>query len=421
MREDFSDHVHSMGRQPADGGRKPRVFAFAPNLWDGPWMNRQHILSRLAQRGWPVTYSTGPLSIWQRGSHEWKMAPWFSTYETCDGVQIDLPGRSLLRWPSMASYDRFVTRRHAAKLRSRCSAQDALAYVFHPGLRDIAAAMNCRWTVYHAYDIYAQQPDWSDELAAAQDALLREADLVIASSPTVAEALHGRGRDDVLVLPNGGDAAAFEAGSDLPCPEDLARIPHPRIGYIGSVNRKVDFPMIAAVATRRQDWHWIFVGPLATKGGGAPANDAKIAAAFAQCQALPNVHFLGNKPHTVLPAYAAHMDVNTMCYRSDPGWWTAAAPLKLHEYLAAGRPVVSVDLRDIRAFADVVSFVAAPDGWMGALEAALADRSAQSVERRRRTARANSWDSRVDLLEENLVRVTSGAGARAQAFGRLAT
>jgi hypothetical protein len=109
------------------------------------------------------------------------------------------------------------------------------------------------------------------------------------------------------------------------------------------------------------------------------------------------------------------MDVNTISYRADRGWWNAAAPLKLHEYLATGRPVVSVDLPDIRAFADVVRFVRDRTGWIDALEAALNERSAQAMERRRRVARANSWDDRVDLLEHHLgMMVTQGESVAAR-------
>ena len=380
-------------------------------------MNRQHILSRLAQRRWPVTYSTGPLAMWQRGSEQWRAAPWFSTCESRDGVQVEVPGKALARWPRVAPYDRFVTRRHTAALldQAQCAPHDAIAYIFHPSLHDVAAAMQCRWTVYHAYDVFAQQPDWSDELALAQEALLREADLVIASGTSIADALRGAGADRVTILPNGADAQAFAAAADQPCPPDLAVIPRPRIGYIGNLNRKVDFAAVAAVARSRPDWHWVMVGPVPSDGSAAPANDPQIAAAFRDCQELPNVHFLGNKPHTELPGYAAHIDVNTICYRTDPGWWNAAAPLKLHEYLATGRPVVSIDLSDLRAFADVVSFVRSPVGWVDAIAAALAERSPQAAERRRRTARANSWDRRVDQLESHLERMIEPADTQPSA------
>lgn len=417
-----SDHSSASSRFDAGRARRPHIFAFAPNGWNGPWMNRQQILSRLGRRGWPVTYSTGPLSWWQRQSDAWREAPWFSTFEMRDGVLVEIPGKTLPSWPRAGLYDRFVQRRHAALLlrQARCAPSAALAYVFHPSFLDVAAALDARWLVYHAYDVFALQPGWSDDLARAEATLLHRADLVVASSPSVAEGMHRAGRDDVMVLPNGGDARAFEAGAQQPCPADLAGIPRPRIAYIGNINRKVDFPMIATVARCRPDWHWVLVGPVATTGSGAPASDPKVAAAFGACRELPNVHFLGHKPHGELPAYAAHMDVNTMCYRSDRGWWKAATPLKLHEYLAAGRPVVSSDLKDIRAFADVVAFARNMDEWQGAIEAALLDRSPQAVERRRRVARANSWDGRVDLLEQRLDAMISGDRAATSTLRSLA-
>jgi glycosyltransferase involved in cell wall biosynthesis len=407
VRTDYSRIFSSTSHLNDKTAGQPHIFAFAPNAWDGPWMNRQQILSRLARRGWQVTYSTGPLSSWHRGTDTWREAPWFSGYESRDGVQVEIPGKSLPRWPRARLYDRFVRQHHAAVLlrKAQCTPASALSYVFHPSLGDVASSLNSRWLVYHAYDSFALQPSWTDNLARAEEKLLRRADLVIASSAAVADALHRAGRDEVMVLPNGGDAQAFEAGTRLPCPADLMAIPRPRIAYIGHINRKVDFPMIAAVARRRPDWHWVLVGPIASAASAAPSNDPKIAAAFRDCQTLPNVHFLGGKPHVELPAYAAHMDVNTMCYRTDRGWWNAGSPLKLHEYLATGRPVVSVELRDIRAFGEVIAFVRNMDEWRRAIEGALLERSSQMAERRRRIARANSWDNRVDLLEHQL-RVT---------------
>ena len=373
-------------------------------------MNRQQLLSRLARRGWPVTYSTGPLSVWDRQSDTFRAAPLLPQYRVSDGVSVEHASKVLLRWQRLRSYDRWITRRHAASLRRHVNEPggDIIAHIFHPAFAEYADALRPRWTVYHAFDLFSEQPCWTDDLAHAEDELLQRADLVVASSASVAAALHRLGRDEVLVLPNGGDARAFEAGTRLPCPADLAAIPRPRIAYIGRVNRKVDFPMIAAMARSQPDWQWVLVGPVAVTGAGAPSLDPKLADAFRDCQNLPNVHFLGNKPHVELPAYAAHMDVNTMCYRADRGWWNAASPLKLNEYLATGRPVVSIDLPDIRSFSDVVTFVRDTGEWRRALAASLDDRSPQAVERRRRVARANSWDKRVDRLEQAFAAMFDG-------------
>ncbi len=102
------------------------------------------------------------------------------------------------------------------------------------------------------------------------------------------------------------------------------------------------------------------------------------------------------------------MTVNTICYRGDEGWWTSAMPLKLHEYLATGNPVVSIDLPDLREHDDVVALVNGVDGWRRAIKTALSDRSPNAAARRRDVALANSWEDRVDRLEQLLETMRSG-------------
>ncbi|HEX2115732.1 MAG TPA: glycosyltransferase, partial [Alphaproteobacteria bacterium] len=182
----------------------------------------------------------------------------------------------------------------------------------------------------------------------------------------------------------------------------------PRIGYVGRINRKVDFATIAAVARAKPDWHWVLVGPVQTTGMGAPDQDPQIAESYRASRQLSNVHFLGSKTHTDLPAYVGHMDVNTLCYRPDEGWWRFGSPLKLHEYLATGRPVVGTGLPDLMAFAGVIAVARSTEEWQRALEGALADRSPQAVDVRRDVASANSWDKRVDELEQHLRAMIAG-------------
>jgi glycosyltransferase involved in cell wall biosynthesis len=396
-------------RSDAGRGPTPHIFAFAPNRWDDVWMNRQQLLSRLAGRGWPVTYSTGALSVWDRGSPQWKTAPWVNQYRMHDGVCIETPGKTRVRWPRFAAIDNLVVRRHAAALRQRerRASSGTIAHIFHPDFQPYARALGCRWTVYHAYDLFSQQPSWTDQMARMEDDLVANADLVIATSPSVLQALRGADPGRSAVVPNGADAETFASGPSLPCPADLAAVPRPRIGYIGNLNRKVDFPMIAAVAQERPQWHWVLIGPVSQTGPGAPDNDPQLAPAYRTCLQLPNIHFLGMKPHTELPAYAGHMNVNVICYRGDRGWWNAAVPLKLHEYLATGHPVISINLPDIGEHGDVVTFVHDIDGWKAGIESALGDQPTAAVSRRRNVALANSWDVRVDQLEQLLEAMVS--------------
>jgi glycosyltransferase involved in cell wall biosynthesis len=113
-----------------------------------------------------------------------------------------------------------------------------------------------------------------------------------------------------------------------------------------------------------------------------------------------NVHFLGFKSPTDLPAYMSAMDVNVMWYRLGDDVWTAGIyPLKLHEYLAVGRPVVSTDLPVVRAFDDVIRIAANPEDWEHGIAEALAGRATGSPEQRRERARQNDWNARAAQLK----------------------
>jgi glycosyltransferase involved in cell wall biosynthesis len=246
------------------------------------------------------------------------------------------------------------------------------------------------------YDAYPLMGQWSDELDGYLRALAGAADLITVAAEAMAGILPEPARGKVRFLPNGADVESFIEAEDAPCPADLAAIPRPRIGYAGGLNRKVDYPAIAEVARRRPDWHLVLIG------GAEDANvmaDPDLADAFAACRSLANVHFLGLRPRAEIAAFARHMDVNVMIYRSDgSGWYRYIYPLKLHEYLAAGRPVVSSPLDSVRPFRAVVDLADTPDAWLAAIERALAG-GVGTPDRRRAVALENTWDKRVDLLE----------------------
>jgi glycosyltransferase involved in cell wall biosynthesis len=112
------------------------------------------------------------------------------------------------------------------------------------------------------------------------------------------------------------------------------------------------------------------------------------------------VHFLGSKPHTDVPRYLQNVDVNVMCYRtSEGGWWTDIYPLKLHEYLAVGKPVVASDIDAVREFSAVVAIAATTKDWIAALTKAIEGTGVGNVAERQLVAGMNSWDERVDTLE----------------------
>ncbi len=369
-------------------------------------MNRQHLLSRLSD-DYQILYTRGPWNIWKRNDPECKAAPRRSSLELSFGVKVDLPSRWLLRWPKLRLWDDFVTKQSINRWKKALPGSTPLiAYIFQPYYSEYIQALKPDYVVYHAYDRFSLFPGWSKASAEQQRKLTEMADLVIATSENTASELRTYRSGKVHVLPNGVDANFFEnlienPGSD---PEDLEMIPRPRIGYVGTLNSKVDFAIIAKLAKKRPAWNFIFVGR---------QKDIKDSSDFIFCTQLDNVHFLGEKPRETSPRYVLGMDVNIINYRTDDSHYAVAGnPLKLYEYLAVGRPIVSCRMQSLDDFSEVIDICSTPGEWEKAIEQAIIGKGRGSVARRRAVARENSWEQRVSSLKSLLTEMVTSSSQK---------
>jgi glycosyltransferase involved in cell wall biosynthesis len=399
-------------RQDASAVERLPIVAMAPNSWLGSRMNRQHILSRLAARGWTVLYSTGALSISERHGGQWDRADWFHSGHRIEGVWVDRPGRCLPRWRRNHMWDRLAIRQHARWLKSNLprTADGFIAYVFHPFFWHYIEHLSSRFVVYHAYDAFDLTDDWSAQLEQDHARLARRADLRIASSSGIAMSFPEDIRESVRVLPNGADVDRFISEEGCACPADLANVPQPRIGYAGAINPKLDFKLIADIAKKKPEWHWVLIGRIGL-GGDVPTTSISPESwiDWQACKALPNVHYLGEKSFETVPKYLHHMDVNVMIYRTEgEGWWLKGSPLKIHEQLAVARPVVGAALEAIVPFSDVLEVARTSDDWIAAIARGLDSGGVGTSSERRAVALRNSWNSRVDLLESWLLGMIHG-------------
>lgn len=286
------------------------------------------------------------------------------------------------------------------KLADWSTASHRIAYLFHPTFWPYIQYLGDCTVVYHADDAFSLMPGWNGESQALERKLVAQANLLLATSPGVARQLPNSAIQRARFLPNGARVESF-MNLDLaqgPCPSDLSSIPHPRIGYVGSINLKVDLLLVAEIARRRPDWHWVFIGPVLHNRVENPWN-AEFQAGLAACDKLDNIHFLGSKPYSLVPSYTTRMDVNTLCYRNVAGgWWTAIYPLKLHEYLAAGNPIVGTNLEVLQEFRSVVAIAETPEEWLHALSIAVDAGGTGTKHERQKVALQNSWESRAEVL-----------------------
>jgi glycosyltransferase involved in cell wall biosynthesis len=218
------------------------------------------------------------------------------------------------------------------------------------------------------------------DLRAAETELLGRADLVFTGGRSLYEAKRDR-HPSVHAFPSSVDAAHFgEArGGQLADPADQADIPHPRLGFFGVIDERLDIGLLAEMADRRPGWSFVMIGPV-----------VKI-----DPETLPrraNIHWLGGRDYKSLPAYLAHWDIGIMPFALNEAT-RFISPTKTPEFLAAGLPVVSSPITDVvRPYGDqrlveivrsAKGFIACcedllrrpPDEWLSKVDAFLAELS----------------------------------------------
>ena len=205
--------------------------------------------------------------------------------------------------------------------------------------------------------------------------LLRRADLVVAVSPPLLEDSAAQNPRSVL-LANGADVGHFAAPGRAELP-DFG--PGPVIGYLGAVSWRLDVDLLAQLAAARPDWRFVLVG------------EASVAVPD-----LPNLHVVGSRPWSELPAWAHRFDVGIVPYRLG-AFNRASFPLKVFDYLASGRPVVSTPLPGLEGLDPCVRLATGAEAFVAAIDAAL-DRG-PGADACRRLAEDNSWDSRAAALD----------------------
>jgi glycosyltransferase involved in cell wall biosynthesis len=255
-----------------------------------------------------------------------------------------------------------------------------ILYVWRPDFAGDLTLVPADLTCYHIDDEYTFSPV-EMPLDAQEAALIAAADQVFIHSPALLEKKGGI-NPRTAFMPNGVDYR--DHATPVAEPADLREIPRPRVGYTGTIKRELDWPLLVTLARRHPDWSFVFVGPRKAH--------PEMQAALAEMDARPNVHFLGAKTVQALAAYPQHFDVCIMPYLNND-YTKFIYPMKLHEYLAGGRPVIGSRIRSLEAFGHVVSLATGLDGWSAALEAAMAadgDPGARAA--RQAVAQAHDWD-----------------------------
>jgi glycosyltransferase involved in cell wall biosynthesis len=375
----------------APSASRPTLICFAGDAWDGNPHSRHHLMLRFAER-FDVLFVEGvPMRSMTSGDpHEWRRI--VQKLKLRAQLRTVRPGLHVLRPLPIPPAGRLGRRAQLANLR-----REVLRACARLGLRgpriawfSLPSAAPLRGRLGEAASVFYYQ-DRYDQFSHVDGERLRRhvrelaggCDLVIASAEPLAEDLRRCGAE-ALVVGHGVDVERF--GGSPPPPDDLVGLKRPIVGYVGLLDDYLDVEALIDVANRLDRGTVVLVG-----------------AANIDVRALehPRLVLLGRRPYETIPGYLAAFDTCLVPFR-DNELTRGVNPIKLREYLAAGRPVVSSPLPEVLPYADVVELAGSSDEFFPAVQRALApgyDTAARRQARRRRVA-DESWDSRAQTIEQ---------------------
>lgn len=369
------------------------VISLVPDPWDYPWRQSRHRILSLMSRYFNV--------IWCNPAHGWRKW-WLTSAHENQGVYLNddrSPGFTVYqpeRWlpefgrpSSLAHWTLQQRLRRAKQTLTARGCNTIILDLWRPRFEPALDLIDYDLSSYHIDDEYT----FSETEKPTQDCearILSRADQVFIHSRALMEK-KGKLNPHTTFVPNGVDCRAYTASYGEPA--ELSSIPHPRIGYVGIIKHQLDFDLLTALARRHRQWSFVLVGPL----------KYVTPLPIQELSRMPNVYFLGGKPAAVLPAYTQHLDVCLLCYKID-GYTKFIYPLKLHEYLASGRPVVGSPLPCLQEFADLIKIAETVDEWSQALEESLAPTASFTVQvnSRRNVASRYDWETLVRLIVHTL-------------------
>jgi glycosyltransferase involved in cell wall biosynthesis len=378
------------------------IVCLSPQEWDIDLpTNRQQVMRRAAALGHEVLFvETGHFL----GTHVWhllragdrvSLARRLASNEMASPGLLVRKALNLVPWREKYHLaNRFncwvtamVIRRAVRRL-----PKPVVLWLYDPCSARMAGKCCEELAVYDCVDDYAEQVG-SDprrrELAVTENRrAAQRAQLVFATTSDLCRRMRIINENAHLV-PNAGDFVHFGVAANraLAAPEvrDLSR---PVLGFAGNfLTSKVDFGLIENVALARPEWTFLLIGP-------APPESADAVARLAR---LRNVNWLGLRPYADLPAYVAAFDVALIPYVSND-YTRNCFPLKLYEYLAAGKPVVASGLPQLAGMNPDVVLTSGLDEFIEAVEEALRRRDDQDRRRRVRLAAENTWEMRTERL-----------------------
>jgi glycosyltransferase involved in cell wall biosynthesis len=366
-----ADTIPSSGRQDYARTRFPSIICFCHLRWNFVYQRPQHLMTRFQK--------LTDVHIWEEPLFEDQEQSELSSSIGREGVRVLTPHLSRdLRPDSVASTQRWLLNQYLLER----AIEHFVAWYYTPMAMQFSDHLTPQVTVYDCMDELSAFQNAPMGLVEQEQHLFKRADVVFAGG----RSLYGSKRTqhgNVHLFPSSIDIAHFGAArSPLTDPLNQAYIPHPRIGFYGVLDERLDLDLLRELAKRHPAWHFVLVGPV-----------VKI-----RPEELPracNIHYIGQMDYAELPSYLANWDVAMLPFAQNAST-RFISPTKTPEYLAAGKPVVSTPIPDVvKPYGEMklVKIGVDVNGFSDAIQACLHDANSAWLARVDRFLACTSWDT----------------------------
>ncbi len=386
------------------------IVCLSSQPWaDSMWTNKQHIMSRLAERHRIVYANHGfrslPGHLYEHLRHQPRdlLRPgrlvgegvyrkddnlWVATSYGPQPAYLLPVDSSLRNW---VAYD--LKLKFLRRFLDRKGIDEPIVWVYHPAFAEAVDELPHKLLVYDCVDEYTAFPNYEDVadwIADKERRLCEKADLVFTTSQALYDDKKHHNPEHTHLVHNVGDAEHFKQAHDpeTPVADEVAGLDGPVIGFVGAVSDyKLNEEWLLALAQAKPDWEIVVIGPV-----GVADSSTDVSA----MESADNIHLLGYRNYEELPTYLKGFDVATIPYRINE-YTRSVFPLKFFEFLATGTPVVISALPSLTDFYDEVEVAEDADEFVARCETALA-KGDEGADRRVELAEQNSWWSRIDEM-----------------------
>ncbi len=269
--------------------------------------------------------------------------------------------------------------------------EDLVVWSYNPLATDVFDFFPSATHVFDAVDNWLEHGSYAamkPQLEEGYQRIREEADCIFTVSQAMVD-FFGK-RDNVLYIPNGVDVDFFANGRcTVPA---ISGLKGPVIGYHGNIQSRVNFALLEYLVDKHADFQFVLAGFIWKEVKAQVAHLAK----------KPNVTIITETPYEELPNIIACFDIAIIPHTIDQ-FTQSMNPLKLYEYIAAGKPVITTAVAGVEQFGDLVTLAVSPEDFSKGIEDVIQNDTVEQIERRMQAADAHRWEGRWALMQERLL------------------